>query len=82
MHLVPSEELITIQPSPVKMEYFRSKMSWKQLSMGAEHACALTNDGQVYVWGSNEDGQCGLARKYDIIRTPKELRLEYPIIAM
>jgi alpha-tubulin suppressor-like RCC1 family protein len=64
--------LKTIYPYPVKIEHFHSEMSWKQLSMGAEHSCALTNDGQVYVWGSNEDGQCGLARNDDIIKTPRE----------
>ncbi len=77
-----SEELTTIHPYPVKIEYFHSEISWKQLSMGAEHTCVLTNDGQVYVWGSNEDGQCGLTRKYDIIRTPHEINFEHSVIAM
>jgi len=57
-------------------------MSWKQVSMGAEHTFALTNNGEVYVWDSNEDEQCGLERKYVIIRTPTELRLEYRVTAM
>jgi X-linked retinitis pigmentosa GTPase regulator len=77
-----SEESITIHFSPVKIEYFRSKMSWKQLAMGAEHTCVLTNDGQVYVWGSNEVGQCGLEHKYEIIKAPNELKLEYSVNAM
>ncbi len=76
------DESTTAHPYPTKIEYFHSKISWKQISMGAEHTCALTNDGKVYVWGSNEDGQCGLARKYNIIRTPRELRLEYLVFAM
>jgi alpha-tubulin suppressor-like RCC1 family protein len=77
-----SKESVTIHFSPIKIEYFRSKMSWKQLAMGAEHTCVLTNDGHVYVWGSNEVGQCGLERKYEMIRVPSQLRLEYPVNAM
>ena len=79
---IESEESTTIYPYPMKIEYFDSKISWKQISMGAEHTCGLTNDGKVYVWGSNEDGQCGHARKYDIIRTPRKLELEYSVVAM
>ncbi len=70
------------QSQPVKIEHFRGKINWKQISMGAEHACALTDNGQVYVWGSNDDGQCGQPRKYDTIKTPRELRVEYPVSAM
>ncbi|CAF1984272.1 unnamed protein product [Rotaria magnacalcarata] len=66
-----------IYPHPVRIEYFRSRMSWKQIAMGAEHTCALNYDGKVYVWGSNEDGQCGLARKQNVIKTPTELKLQY-----
>jgi len=79
---IESEELTIVDPYPVKIEHFCSKISWKQLSMGAEHTCVLTENGEVYVWGSNEDGQCGLARKYDIIKTPKQLKLEYSVNAM
>jgi alpha-tubulin suppressor-like RCC1 family protein len=79
---IESEQSITIHFSPIKIEYFRSNISWKQLAMGAEHTCVLTNDGQVYVWGSNEVGQCGLEHKYEMIRTPNKLRLEYSVNAM
>jgi alpha-tubulin suppressor-like RCC1 family protein len=71
-----------IHPEPVKIEQFRGKINWKQISMGAEHACALTDDGLVYVWGSNEDGQCGQPRKLDVIKKPTDLRVTEPIIAM
>jgi alpha-tubulin suppressor-like RCC1 family protein len=77
-----SDKSTSIHPLPVKIKYFRSKISWKQISMGAEHTCALTDDGAVYIWGSNEDGQCGQTRKTNIIKTPRELRLEYSVIAM
>ncbi|CAF4129208.1 unnamed protein product, partial [Rotaria sp. Silwood1] len=56
---IESKESIAIHPYPVKIKYFRSTMSWKQISMGAEHTCVLNNNGVVYAWGLNEDGQCG-----------------------
>ncbi|XP_019887375.1 probable E3 ubiquitin-protein ligase HERC4 isoform X1 [Ooceraea biroi] len=31
-----------------------------QVACGVEHSVALTNDGEVYSWGSNMDGQLGL----------------------
>jgi alpha-tubulin suppressor-like RCC1 family protein len=71
-----------IHPIPVKIASFRLPMSWEQISMGAEHTCALTMDGEVYVWGSNEEGQCGQLRKYNIIKAPRQLRLEYAVIDM
>lgn len=30
-----------------------------QLSLGYEHSCALTEDGDIYCWGSNTKGQLG-----------------------
>ncbi|XP_024882774.1 probable E3 ubiquitin-protein ligase HERC4 isoform X1 [Temnothorax curvispinosus] len=31
-----------------------------QIACGVEHSIALTNDGELYAWGSNRDGQLGL----------------------
>ncbi|XP_012527820.1 probable E3 ubiquitin-protein ligase HERC4 isoform X2 [Monomorium pharaonis] len=31
-----------------------------QIACGVEHSIALTNDGDLYAWGSNRDGQLGL----------------------
>lgn len=31
-----------------------------QIACGGEHSIALTNDGELYAWGSNRDGQLGL----------------------
>jgi alpha-tubulin suppressor-like RCC1 family protein len=69
------------QLQPAKIEHLKGK-KWKQIAMGAEHACALTDEGIVYVWGSNEDGQCGQIRKHDTVKTPRELRIEYAVNAM
>ncbi|CAF1432760.1 unnamed protein product [Rotaria magnacalcarata] len=79
---IQSSDSRSIHDTPVKIESFRGKMIWKQISMGAEHACALTDDGIVYVWGSNDDGQCGQPSKVETVPTPRELRLDNPINAI
>lgn len=70
------------QPHPTIVDGFRGKNTWKQISMGAEHACALTDDGLVFVWGANDEGQCGQIKKYDVIKQPKELRMEHAVVSM
>ena len=57
-------------------------LKFKQLAMGAEHACALTDDGVVYVWGSNDEGQCGQISKVKVVKEPRELRVDHPIVSM
>lgn len=37
----------------------RAELHAKALALGAEHACALANDGKVLCWGANKDGQLG-----------------------
>lgn len=69
------------QSTPVKIEHLKGK-KWKQIAMGAEHTCALTEDGVVYVWGANDDGQCGQIQKHDTITTPRELRIKYSVKSM
>jgi alpha-tubulin suppressor-like RCC1 family protein len=72
----------SIHPEPVKIPTVPSKRTWKQIGMGAEHACALTSTGEVFVWGSNEDGQCGQDEKHQTIKRPQELRINAPVKAM
>lgn len=62
-------------PVPMQIWHSRSSECWKQIAMGAEHSCALTEEGVVYVWGSNDDGQCGHSRKYGLLATPTRLDL-------
>lgn len=79
---IPSSDSTSIQSTPAKIEYFKGKMVWKQIAMGAEHACALSDEGIVYVWGSNDDGQCGQPRKVETVATPRELRVDYTVEAL
>lgn len=75
-----SMEPNAIHSSPIKLDLFLGKIAWKYLAMGAEHTCGLTNDGEVYIWGSNDLGQCGL--QSTMIRTPRKLKLEYSVNVM
>lgn len=81
---IETSESTSNQTSPVKIkiERLRGKVQWKQISMGAEHACALTDEGAVYVWGANDEGQCGQPKKSDVVKTPTELRTPKPIAFM
>ena len=33
-----------------------------QIACGLKHTLALTNNGEIYAWGSNEEGQLGLGQ--------------------
>jgi alpha-tubulin suppressor-like RCC1 family protein len=79
---IETSESTTIHTEPVKIEYFKGRMNWKQISMGAEHACALRDDGKIFIWGANDDGQCGQPEKQGTIKTPRELRVEHEVNAM
>lgn len=77
---IPGSELT--KTSPTKIEHFKGRTSWKQIAMGAEHACALNEDGVVYVWGANDEGQCGQSKKTEIVKEPRELRMTEQVVAM
>jgi alpha-tubulin suppressor-like RCC1 family protein len=46
-------------PTPVKLSSFPSKKI-KAFSCGSMHSIVLTEDGEVYTWGSNKYGQLGI----------------------
>ena len=39
----------------------------EDIAVGSEHTLALTNEGQVWAWGSNRDGQLGLGHYHYVI---------------
>ena len=48
-----------------------------KLSAGAAHSMALTSRGEVWVWGSNTEGQLGLgADSEESVTTPVQLQLD------
>jgi alpha-tubulin suppressor-like RCC1 family protein len=72
---------LDIHATPVILDQLQNKR-WKALSMGAEHACALTQDGIVYVWGSNEEGQCGQLQTLNTVPVPCQLHVQSMIVSM
>mmetsp|Transcript_17810 Transcript_17810/g.41947 ORF Transcript_17810/g.41947 Transcript_17810/m.41947 type:complete len:753 (-) Transcript_17810:62-2320(-) len=48
------------QLSPVQLEAFNGRARVTSLSMGGDHSCAITFNGDLYMWGRNSFGQLGL----------------------
>lgn len=44
-----------------------------QIACGLKHTVALTNNGELYAWGSNNEGQLGLGRSTQMEIKPKLL---------
>ena len=42
--------------------------TWTQVAAGRAHACALTDRGRVYCWGSNSTGQAGVPGTDPVLR--------------
>ena len=42
-----------------------------QIACGKKHTLALTNNGELYAWGSNSDGQLGLGEDVKIETRPR-----------
>ncbi len=56
----------TEQPKPKRVEFFNDKSKnkvgqivIKSVAVGANHIAALTDDGHLYTWGDNSEGQLG-----------------------
>jgi hypothetical protein len=49
--------------TPTEIKEFRD-IPIKKISGGAQHAIALTEAGEVYSWGKNEEGQLGIGDTY------------------
>jgi len=44
-----------------------------QIACGVEHSIALTNDGEIYGWGSNAEGQLALGHKVELVTKPTKI---------
>jgi len=45
--------------------------TFTSLSLGAEHACGITEDQALYCWGSNAEGQLGIGTQGGAAHTPQ-----------
>lgn len=51
-----------------------SGVRFKQISAGKNHALALSNDGDIWAWGSDYYGQLGIGQRYDLSNVPVKVR--------
>ncbi|XP_051033889.1 X-linked retinitis pigmentosa GTPase regulator [Phodopus roborovskii] len=58
--------------------FFTPKDTIKQLSAGANTSAALTEDGKLFMWGDNSEGQIGLKNKSNVC-VPHEVTVGKPI---
>lgn len=66
--------------SPTRVIYEPAKLPFDDISMAAvgdEHIIVVTMIGEVYAWGSNKSGQCGLGWSRQSLSTPYELRIKH-----
>ncbi|XP_047528623.1 probable E3 ubiquitin-protein ligase HERC4 isoform X1 [Vanessa atalanta] len=58
------------QPKIIK---FLATKNVIQIACGFYHSIALTNNGELYAWGANTYGQCGLGTKSNKETTPQQI---------
>lgn len=57
---------------PVEVSGFHEKVV--QISAGNHHSCAVTADGELFVWGKNSSGQLGLGKSAGkVVSTPRKV---------
>ncbi|OBS65623.1 hypothetical protein A6R68_05842 [Neotoma lepida] len=61
-----------------QIAFFTPKVIIKQLSAGANTSAALTEDGKLFMWGDNSEGQIGLKNKSNVC-IPHEVTIGKPI---
>lgn len=54
----------------------------KQISCGAYHTAILTEDGDVYTWGLNSEGQIGFGEDEEECSTPQLLKFDDEVISI
>lgn len=52
-----SKDVMTVLKDPIVMEKENNK--YVSVSLGSEHSAAITENGDLYMWGSNGNGQLG-----------------------
>ncbi|XP_043927776.1 X-linked retinitis pigmentosa GTPase regulator-like, partial [Protopterus annectens] len=50
-----------------QVEFFTNKHKIKHLAAGSNISAALTEDGKLFMWGDNSEGQIGLADKNNVL---------------
>lgn len=66
-HLYDTPQKVQIEPN-----------NWKCIAGGSGQSCALTEGGDLYVWGTNDNGELGIDDKNELLK-PKMLLLGFRI---
>lgn len=64
----------TVEYSTVPYHVTGVKHTAKDIACGPNHSAALTIDGTVYMWGLNNQGQCGFVE--DTVLSPRKVEVE------
>lgn len=65
----PKEEPGTLAMSEVPIQV-RSELRFAKVSVGQGHVCAISEQGSLYCWGRNDQGQLGIGGTLEQTRTP------------
>ena len=57
---------------PEEVKFFKD-VSVKNITGGDFHTILLTEQGEIYTWGKNDEGQCGFQNSEEIILTPRKV---------
>lgn len=63
--------------TPDSLPSFFADTGVASVAVGRVHTAVLTHAGEVYVWGDNESGQCGLGRVSGRVRSPTKVPLAH-----
>ena len=71
----PSTDSTNIYGTPIKL-----MSNVKKVSLGGSHSACVTNDGDLYLWGDNSDGQIGNTLEEFVVRpTLLDVNLYEPV---
>eukprot|EP00005_Dracoamoeba_jomungandri_P005097 CAMPEP_0174258440 /NCGR_PEP_ID=MMETSP0439-20130205/7428_1 /TAXON_ID=0 /ORGANISM="Stereomyxa ramosa, Strain Chinc5" /LENGTH=1304 /DNA_ID=CAMNT_0015341945 /DNA_START=174 /DNA_END=4088 /DNA_ORIENTATION=- len=71
--------------SPKKIDSIAPRIHIKKIACGTDHAMALSETGDLYMWGSNESCKLGFPKNIDCVLTPEVLDKKFsssPIVAI
>nr|XP_056717793.1 X-linked retinitis pigmentosa GTPase regulator [Euleptes europaea] len=61
-----------------RISFFTNQLKIKQLAAGSSTSAALTEDGQLFMWGDNSEGQIGLADEANVC-FPHQVNVGKPV---
>lgn len=74
-----SKDVLTVLKDPVVMEKENNK--YVSVSLGSEHSAAITENGDLYMWGSNGNGQLGDGTTIDK-KTPTKIMSNVKLVSL